>query len=175
MHRWKWAEQCNVSSQANLDNLEGRQKEAWVVDYVDTEGGKRRLKTFEKKKDATDNFAATANVEIRAGVHTADSASMTIAEAGKLWIETGEENGPGARDARGLSPAPATAYRALSRQRETVATLRADGARVRGQARAGDMPDGRRVRSRDRRDGPQDSGLAVVADQRRARARPCLA
>src|SRR5579872_5145776 len=66
----------------------GEHKEAWVVDYVD-QTGKRRLKTFTKKK-AADNFAATANVEIRAGVHTADSASITVAEAGKLWIETCE-------------------------------------------------------------------------------------
>jgi integrase len=69
----------------------GEQKEAWVVDYVD-QADKRRLKTFAKKK-AADNFAATANVEIRAGVHTADSASVTVAEAGKLWLETGENAG----------------------------------------------------------------------------------
>ena len=69
----------------------GEQKEAWVVDYVD-QTGKRRLKTFAKKKVA-DNFAATANVEIRAGVHTADSASITVAEAGRLWLETGDKAG----------------------------------------------------------------------------------
>jgi integrase len=69
----------------------GVEKEAWVVDYVD-QAGKRRLKTFTKKK-AADNFAATANVEIRAGVHTADSASITIREAGRLWLETGENAG----------------------------------------------------------------------------------
>jgi integrase len=70
----------------------GVEKEAWVVDYVDkSEGGKRRLRTFAKKKDAT-SFEATASVEVRAGIHTADSASKTIAEAGKLWIETGEQN-----------------------------------------------------------------------------------
>ena len=59
----------------------GVEKEAWVVDYVD-QRGKRRLKTFMKKK-AADAYAATANVEIRAGVHTADSASIAVAEAGK--------------------------------------------------------------------------------------------
>ena len=81
----------------------GVEKEAWVVDYVDrSEGGQRRLKTFDKKKDAT-AFAAQASVEIRAGVHTADSASMTIAEAGKLWIQTGE--------AKGLERATLAAYR----------------------------------------------------------------
>ena len=69
----------------------GEQKEAWVVDYVD-QTGKRRLKTFSKKKVA-DNFSATANVEIRAGIHTADSASKTIAEAGRLWLETGDKAG----------------------------------------------------------------------------------
>jgi integrase len=69
----------------------GVEKEAWVVDYVD-QTGKRRLKTFAKKK-AADNFEATANVEIRAGIHTADSASKTIADAGKLWLETGDKAG----------------------------------------------------------------------------------
>jgi integrase len=69
----------------------GVEKEAWVVDYVD-QSGKRRLKTFTKKR-AADAYAATANVEIRAGVHTADSASITVAEAGKRWIETGEQAG----------------------------------------------------------------------------------
>jgi integrase len=69
----------------------GVEKEAWVVDYVD-QRGKRRLKTFMKKK-AADAYAATANVEIRAGVHTADSASIAVAEAGKRWIETGEQAG----------------------------------------------------------------------------------
>jgi len=69
----------------------GVEKEAWVVDYAD-QAGKRRLKTFTKKK-AADNFAATANVEIRAGIHTADSASISVKEAGKLWIETCEQAG----------------------------------------------------------------------------------
>ncbi|MBV8105497.1 MAG: site-specific integrase [Hyphomicrobiales bacterium] len=69
----------------------GLEKEAWVVDYVD-QTGKRRLKTFAKKKLAND-FEATANVEIRAGIHTADSASITVAEAGMLWIETCERAG----------------------------------------------------------------------------------
>jgi integrase len=84
----------------------GEQKEAWVVDYVD-QTGKRRLKTFTKKK-AADNFAATANVEIRAGIHTADSASVTVAEAGRLWIDTAEKGSPGREP---LERATVTAYR----------------------------------------------------------------
>ncbi len=72
---------------------DGGQKTAWVVDYVDRmEGGKRRLKTFDKKKDA-DAFAAKASVEVREGIHTADSASITIAEAGKRWIAAAEASG----------------------------------------------------------------------------------
>lgn len=71
----------------------GEHKEAWVVDYVD-QAGTRRLKTFAKKKPA-DNFASMANVEIRASVHTADSAGVTVAEAGRLWIETAEKGSPG--------------------------------------------------------------------------------
>lgn len=54
----------------------GVEKTAWVVDYTDGQGD-RRLKTFEKKKDAH-QFAATATVEVREGVHVADGASCTV-------------------------------------------------------------------------------------------------
>ena len=70
----------------------GVEKEAWVVDYVD-QGGTRRLKTFARKKDA-DAFETTASVEVRDGVHVADSASVTVKAAGDLWIaarESGED------------------------------------------------------------------------------------
>lgn len=69
----------------------GVEKSAWVVDYFDM-AGKRRLKTFTKKKDA-DAFAATAKVEVREGVHVADSASATIEEAGKLWLASARAAG----------------------------------------------------------------------------------
>lgn len=69
----------------------GQQKSAWVVDYTDG-AGKRRLKTFAKKKEA-DSFAATASVEIREGVHVAESASVTVEEAGKLWIASAKASG----------------------------------------------------------------------------------
>lgn len=69
----------------------GEQKSAWVVDYVDMQG-KRRLKTFAKKKEA-DAFSAKASVEVREGVHVADSASATVKEAGAFWIATGEAAG----------------------------------------------------------------------------------
>jgi integrase len=65
-------------------NPKGEEKTAWAVDYVD-QSGKRRLKTFERKKDA-DDFHAKAKVEIKAGIHTADSSSITVAEAGERWL-----------------------------------------------------------------------------------------
>jgi integrase len=70
---------------------DGEQKTAWVADYFD-QGGRRRQKTFRRKKDAL-AFAQTAGVEVRAGIHVADSASITVAEAGRNWIATGEAAG----------------------------------------------------------------------------------
>jgi integrase len=61
-------------------------KEAWVVDYVD-QGGKRRLKTFKRKKEA-DAYHARANIEVREGVHTPDSESITAEHAAGLWLES---------------------------------------------------------------------------------------
>jgi integrase len=52
---------------------------AWVVDYVD-QHGKRRLKTFKLKKDA-EAWAVTARHEIKQGVHTPASVSITVADA----------------------------------------------------------------------------------------------
>ncbi|RUW61836.1 site-specific integrase [Mesorhizobium sp. M7A.F.Ca.US.008.03.1.1] len=69
----------------------GEEKTAWVVDYVDTMGT-RRLKTFTKKKEA-DAFASKADVEVREGVHVADSASATVKQAGAFWIAAGESAG----------------------------------------------------------------------------------
>jgi integrase len=59
----------------------GDAKEAWVVDYVD-QHGKRRLKTFRLQREAKVFSATTATVEIRQGVYTPDSASVTVADAG---------------------------------------------------------------------------------------------
>lgn len=69
----------------------GIEREAWVVDYVEG-AGVRRLKTFKRKKEA-DDFEATASVQIREGMHVADSASATVAEAGDLWIASSKAAG----------------------------------------------------------------------------------
>lgn len=79
----------------------GDAKTAWVVDYTDG-SGKRRLKTFSRKKEA-DAFSATASVEVREGVHVADRETVTVAAAGKLWIATSE--------AAGLERSTVEAYR----------------------------------------------------------------
>lgn len=63
----------------------GVEKEAWVADYSDGQGV-RCQKTFKKKKDA-EAYVSETHVDIRKGLHVADSASVTVKEAGKLWIE----------------------------------------------------------------------------------------
>jgi len=70
---------------------QGVKKEAWVVDYVDQKG-KRHLRTFARKKDA-DAYEATASVEVREGIHTAASDSVTVAEAASDWLQGADELG----------------------------------------------------------------------------------
>jgi integrase len=70
---------------------EGEVKEAWVVDYVDLRGD-RHIKTFARKKDA-DAYHARVAVDVKAGIHTAESQSIPIAEAGQRWIKSGEAAG----------------------------------------------------------------------------------
>jgi integrase len=63
---------------------DGERKEAWVVDYA--VGGRRRQRTFARKKDAGTWYDQT-KVEIRNGVHTPDTASVTVQDAGELWLK----------------------------------------------------------------------------------------
>jgi integrase len=69
----------------------GEMREAWVVDYVDQHGD-RHLKTFAKKRDA-DAHHAIVGTAVRAGTHTADSKSVTVARAAELWLESCEAAG----------------------------------------------------------------------------------
>jgi integrase len=66
----------------------GETKEAWIVDYAD-QYGDRHIKTFARKKDADAYHARTA-MDVSAGIHTADSRSISVAEAGRLWIQSSE-------------------------------------------------------------------------------------
>lgn len=63
----------------------GEARESWIVDYFDQQGA-RHIQTFEKKKDA-DEYAATVKVDVRQGVHTPHSKSLTIAEAAENWLK----------------------------------------------------------------------------------------
>jgi integrase len=88
----------------NWKSPNGEKKEAWVVDYVD-QHGERHIKTFAKKRDA-DAHHAIVGVDVRKGVHTADSKSVTVARAAELWLESCE--------AAGLERTSLDAYRQLA-------------------------------------------------------------
>lgn len=62
----------------------GAEQTAWVVDYVD-QHGKRRLKTFDLKKDA-EAWATNARHEVSWGLH-ASNAKITVQETIALWIK----------------------------------------------------------------------------------------
>jgi integrase len=72
-------------------NRDGSQSESWVVAYSD-QAGKRRLKSFDKKREA-DSYQVGLGGELRSGVHVPDSQSVTVAEAGRLWLVTSETAG----------------------------------------------------------------------------------
>jgi integrase len=68
----------------------GEPREAWVVSYTDQKG-ERHIKTFERKK-AADAWHARVTIDVKEGLHTPDSQSITVAEACELWIKNGEAN-----------------------------------------------------------------------------------
>jgi integrase len=59
-------------------------RESWVLDYYDQHGD-RHTETYARKRDAEARQAAV-QVDIRAGIHTATSKSITLAEAAADWI-----------------------------------------------------------------------------------------
>jgi len=76
----------------------GEQRSAWVADYFSSQG-ERHIKTFALKKDAT-RYLEQVMTDVRRGVHTAPSRSVTVSEAGLDWIKRVEANGM-----RGKGPA----------------------------------------------------------------------
>lgn len=66
-------------------------KVVWQADYRDGAGA-RRSKQFTLKKDA-DAFLTKAQHEVGQGTHVADSATVTIAEACRLWMERATDEG----------------------------------------------------------------------------------
>jgi len=68
----------------------GERKEGWQLRYVDNQGKEHR-KLFAKKGDAS-AYLTTAAWEIKQGVHTPDSTSITIGEAADLWVKKAKAN-----------------------------------------------------------------------------------
>jgi integrase len=69
----------------------GETKTAWIADYFDQDA-KRHIKTFPTKKEANAWLVETQH-EVKQGVHTPASTSITVAEAGELWIAQAETDG----------------------------------------------------------------------------------
>ena len=60
-------------------------RKSWIVDYMD-QAGDRHIQTFSRKKDA-DDYHATVKVDVSKGIHTAQSKSLTVAEAADDWLK----------------------------------------------------------------------------------------
>jgi integrase len=79
----------------------GETREKWVAEFTDSTG-RRRRKTFSTKK-AAEIFESQARVDIRAGLFTADGASVSVKDAGDLWLKSAT--------ARGLERSTVDSYR----------------------------------------------------------------
>src|SRR6516164_1700689 len=77
--------------QARMDNANGRTQRG-LGRRLRRPHGKRRLKTFSTKKDA-EAWKVNALHEIQVGIHTAASASITVAEAAEHWLTHVENEG----------------------------------------------------------------------------------
>ncbi|QMV02598.1 tyrosine-type recombinase/integrase [Devosia sp. D6-9] len=72
----------------------GIEHTGWQVDYLD-QNGVRRRKLFSKAvggktaRDQARDFDKRAGAEVLDGTHVPDSETITIAEAGKLWLKSG--------------------------------------------------------------------------------------
>ena len=73
----------------------------WELDYKDLTG-KRRGKLFKTKSEAI-AYETRIRTEIAAGTHVAESAAVTVREAGDLWLRRAETEG--------LEPSTARQYR----------------------------------------------------------------
>lgn len=71
--------------------VKGAVKEAWMADYVDGLGERHR-QSFSTKKAAA-AFLLKAQGEVRDGVHVPDSDTITVEEAGRLWLKSGAADG----------------------------------------------------------------------------------
>jgi integrase len=67
----------------------GKTRVAWVVDYRDQTG--RHIQTFKTKLDAED-YALQVGHDLRVGIHTSRSASITVAAAAEQWLLAGKRH-----------------------------------------------------------------------------------
>jgi integrase len=63
-----------------------RKTGSWIVDYVDATG-QRHTKSFARRRDA-DQYHSSVKVDVRRGLHIADSQSVFVTEAARLWLAT---------------------------------------------------------------------------------------
>src|SRR5512139_2743052 len=81
-----WDPERSMSVRRRSWITRGQRREAWIVDYVD-QHGERHIETFVRKKQAN-AFHAQVAVDVRAGVHTAVSNSVTVEQASEDWIQS---------------------------------------------------------------------------------------
>src|SRR5262245_31910363 len=74
-----------MSVRKRIWNSNGVEKEAWIVDYVDQHGD-RHIRTFRLKKLA-DAYHAQVATEVRAGIHTAPSKSISVEDMARVWLK----------------------------------------------------------------------------------------
>jgi len=74
-----------VASKRIWTTPSGEPREAWVVRYYHE--GKYRLKTFEREREAKD-WEAQMKVDQKNGLHRPERTSITIRQAGALWLAT---------------------------------------------------------------------------------------
>jgi integrase len=67
------------------------QRVTWLADYFD-QAGLRHNKTFAKERDAKAWLRGTV-IEVVHGIHTPASSSITVSEAGELWLTQGKTEG----------------------------------------------------------------------------------
>jgi integrase len=63
----------------------------WLLDYKDL-SGKRRARQFRTKGEAV-AFETKVRAELASGVHVADGQSMTVCDAGQLWLQKARTEG----------------------------------------------------------------------------------
>ncbi len=78
-----------ASIQSRVSDRTG--KATWRVDYTDA-AGIRRAKNFKTRRHA-DNWRMKVEHEISTGIHTPESLSVSVREAGDLWIKSAERRG----------------------------------------------------------------------------------